>query len=195
MVVGVTGGIGSGKSTVVKLFLALTQTVAYIADEEAKKLMQSSSDIKKQLLKAFGKEIFVDDVLQRSVLAAQVFGNNEKLQTLNAIVHPAVRAHFLSFIKAHKDELILYENAILFETQSDVLCDVIITVHCSEEVKIQRLLQRDDTTQEAIEKRMKSQWNDAKKMHLSNYIISNTSLEDLNKQVHHIHNILTKNQV
>lgn len=193
MVVGLTGGIGSGKTTVAKLFSKFNDVAIYIADIEAKKLMSSSEIIKKKLIKQFGESSFVNQKLNRNYISEIVFNDKEKLSILNAIVHPEVKKHFQDFIKKNIDKTyIIYENAILFENVSNLLCDYIITVYANVNTKIERVILRDSSTKEAVESRMKNQWNDSKKIVQSNYIICNENLDETKTQVNKIHNILTE---
>lgn len=192
-IVGLTGGIGSGKTTVAKFFAEFKNVAIYIADVEAKKLMNSSEIIKTKLVKEFGKESFIKGELNRTFIAEIVFKDKEKLAVLNGIVHPEVRKHFQKFIENNQDKAyIIYENAILFESKSNIFCDIIITVYADLNTKINRVIARDSSTKTAVLSRMKSQWSDAKKMLQSNYIIYNEKLEDTVNQVHKIHNILTQ---
>ena len=193
MVVGLTGGIGSGKTTVAKLFSKFNDVAIYIADIEAKKLMSSSEIIKKKLIKQFGESSFVNQKLNRNYISEIVFNDKEKLSILNAIVHPEVKKHFQDFIKKNIDKTyIIYENAILFESGSNLLCDYIITVYANVNTKIERVILRDSSTKEVVESRMKNQWNDSKKIVQSNYIICNENLDETKTQVNKIHNILTE---
>jgi len=193
MVVGLTGGIGSGKTTVAKLFSKFNDVAIYIADIEAKKLMNSSEIIKKKLIKQFGESSFVNQKLNRNYISEIVFNDKEKLSILNAIVHPEVKKHFQDFIKKNIDKTyIIYENAILFESGSNLLCDYIITVYANVNIKIERVILRDSSTKEVVESRMKNQWNDSKKIVQSNYIICNENLDETKTQVNKIHNILTE---
>ena len=193
MIVGLTGGIGSGKTTVAKLFSKFNDVAIYIADIEAKKLMSSSEIIKKKLIKQFGESSFVNQKLNRNYISEIVFNDKEKLSILNAIVHPEVKKHFQDFIKKNIDKTyIIYENAILFENGSNLLCDYIITVYANVNTKIERVILRDSSTKEAVESRMKNQWNDSKKIVQSNYIICNENLDETKTQVNKIHNILTE---
>jgi dephospho-CoA kinase len=192
-IVGLTGGIGSGKTTVAKFFAEFKNVAIYIADVEAKKLMNSSEIIKTKLVKEFGKESFIKGELNRTFIAEIVFKDKEKLAVLNGIVHPEVRKHFQKFIENNQDKAyIIYENAILFESKSNIFCDIIITVYADLNTKINRVIARDSSTKTAVLSRIKSQWSDAKKMLQSNYIIYNEKLEDTVNQVHKIHNILTQ---
>lgn len=192
MVVGLTGGIGSGKSTVLKFFKKLGTVATYIADKEAKELMNTSLEIRRQLIKEFGIEVFKDDKLNRPYLANIVFNDKEKLSVLNAIVHPAVHKHLQNFINQNKDkDYILYENAILFENGSDKLCDKIITVTAPQEIRIERVIKRDNTTKEEVLNRMKNQWSDTKKILQSNYVIHNLDIRSVEQQTLRIHKKLT----
>jgi dephospho-CoA kinase len=192
MIVGLTGGIGSGKTTVANFFLAFSNIAIYIADVEAKKLMNSSSTIKDNLIKEFGELAFVNHELNRKYIAEIAFKDKEKLAKLNAIVHPEVKKHFKEFIKNNSNkDYILYENAILFESKSNLICDIIITVSSTMNDKIQRVVARDSSTKKEVLSRMKNQWDDEKKILKSNYVISNEELGETKSQVYKIHNILT----
>lgn len=192
MIIGLTGGIGSGKTTVAKMFLEHKNVCIYIADEEAKKLMNSSKIIQDKLIKEFGDEAFLNGNLNRKYISNIVFNDKTKLSRLNEIVHPEVKKHFNNFVKENSSKsYIIYENAILFETKSDVICDKIITVYADIETKISRVISRDSSSKVEVEDRIKNQWKDQKKMLLSNYIIYNENLENTRNQVHKIHNILT----
>ena len=193
MVVGLTGGIGSGKSTILKMFSEFENIAVYIADEEAKKLMNSSNKIKSQLINEFGKETYNNNQLNRGYLANIVFKNKKKLTLLNAIVHPIVNEHLQNFINENSEkEYILYENAILFENGSNAICDKIITITAPENTRIERVLKRDNSNIEAIKNRIKSQWSQTKKILQSNYTIENLTLAESRAQVLTIHNNLTK---
>ncbi|MDP2541026.1 dephospho-CoA kinase [Tenacibaculum discolor] len=193
MVVGLTGGIGSGKSTIVKMFSEFENIAIYIADDEAKKLMVTSPKIKTQLITEFGEQVYINNKLNRTYLASIVFNNKEKLAILNAIVHPVVNEHLQNFIKENSNKnYILYENAILFENGSDSFCDKIITVTAPENIRIDRVIKRDNSTIENVKNRIKNQWNETKKTLQSNYLIENLTLTNSKEQVLKIHNSLTK---
>ncbi|WP_075343623.1 dephospho-CoA kinase [Tenacibaculum agarivorans] len=193
MLIGITGGIGSGKTTVAKLFAAYKNVTVYYADLEAKKLMNTSEVIRKKLIREFGEKAYDTNGLNRAFLANIVFKDKEKLTNLNEIVHPEVYKHLTNFIEEHKDkEYILYENAILFENGSDKICDKIITVTAPHEVKIQRVIERDKTTREEVLHRMKNQWSDIKKKLQSHYVIVNENLNTVKENVKNIHNKLTE---
>lgn len=193
MVVGITGGIGSGKSTIVKLFMKLGNIAFYHADVEAKKLMNSSAAIQTKIIALFGKNAYADASLNTKYISEIVFNNASKLKELNAVVHPEVKKHFQNFIDQHQQkDYILYENAILFETKSNLKCDVVISVFCDLKTRILRIQKRDNSSKSTIENKIKNQWKEEKKLLQSNYVITNYTLTDSEKQVNHIHNILTK---
>ncbi len=193
MVLGITGGIGSGKSFVASVLCSLENTVYYHADEEAKKLMNTSKDIKDQLIKEFGVDSYKEGTLNRSHISAKVFKDALQLNKLNSIVHPIVKKHFREFVIRQKENVIIvYENAILFEINSDQFCDIIITVNAPIEVRIKRVMIRDGIQREAVLERIGSQWTDQKKNMMSNYIIDNLEKKETLLKIKKIYNILTK---
>ncbi|WP_262906319.1 dephospho-CoA kinase [Tenacibaculum finnmarkense] len=193
MVIGLTGGIGSGKSTVVKMFAEYKNSAIYIADNEAKKLMNSSDEIKTKLIAEFGEDVYKNKQLNKPFLADIVFNDKDKLAILNAIVHPVVNNHFKDFIlKNTNKNYILYENAILFENGSNIFCDKIITVTAPENIRIERVLKRDNTTIDAVKSRINNQWSQTKKTLQSHYVIENITRKKTQQQVAIIHAILTK---
>jgi len=193
MVVGLTGGIGSGKSTVLARFNALGSIAVYNADIEAKKLMNSSPVIKLKLIRLFGEHAYKNQQLNREFISSIVFSDQEKLKDLNAIVHPEVYNHLKCFIeKNHSKDYVLYENAILFENKSEVFCDYVITVVVNEKSRIERVIARDGVSEKEVKDRIKNQWSDAKKAILSNYVVLNEDLKTLDSQIIRIHNNLTK---
>ncbi|MEQ6122731.1 dephospho-CoA kinase [Pseudotenacibaculum sp. MALMAid0570] len=195
MVVGITGGIGSGKSFVAESFLAYDNTVYYHADIEAKKLMNDSDEIKEQVILEFGAESYKNNQLNRPYISSLVFKDSVRLQKLNAIVHPVVKKHFQKFIDNQNDEaIIVYENAILFEINSDQFCDFVIAVTAPLETRIQRVMLRDKISRDEVLERIKNQWSDTRKKLLCNYRIVNLNKNETLLKVQQIHNILTKKQ-
>ncbi|MBU2940610.1 dephospho-CoA kinase [Lacinutrix sp. C3R15] len=190
-IVGLTGGIGSGKTTVAKEFSKLGVPV-YIADDEAKKLMNSSKSIQRELVALFGEEAYKNQELNRPYLAKLIFNNEDLLQKMNAIVHPKVANHFKKWLKKQDAPYIIKEVAILFENGSYKQCDYIITVTAAIETRIERLLKRDETTVAKIEAIMNNQWQDEKKIKHSQFVIYNDILEDTITQVHKTHNSILK---
>ena len=192
-VIGLTGGIGSGKTTIAKYFASLGVPV-YIADDGAKRVMQSALIID-QVKNTFGRDIFDGEVLNRAKLAQIVFNDKEQLAKLNAIVHPAVKQDFELWVQEYKSfDYVIYEAAILFESGRYKECDIIITVTAPEEVRIERVIQRDKTTREQVLSRMKMQWNDEKRISKSNFVINNDNLKIAKEEVVKILKILNIKQ-
>jgi dephospho-CoA kinase len=188
-IIGLTGGIGSGKTTIANHFSSLGIPV-YIADDEAKKIMQTP-EVLNLIKKTFGDTIFENELLNRQKLAEIVFNNPEKLKQLNAIVHPAVKRHFDKWLLDHQSyPFIIYEAAILFESGSYKNCDSIITVIAPLESRIQRVIERDKTNREHVLKRMEAQWNDEQRISKSDFIIENTTIETTKLEVEKILKIL-----
>lgn len=176
-IIGLTGGIGSGKTTIAKYFESKGIPV-YIADIEAKKIMDSNLVIGK-VVDAFGMDLLENDKINRAKLSAVVFNNPEKLARLNAIIHPEVKIHFMDWVEKHKNfPIVIKETAILFESGSYKDCDKIILVTAPKEVRIQRVMERDNITKDAVKARMSNQWEDDKKMQLSDFVIQNIHLQE-----------------
>lgn len=186
MIVGLTGGIGSGKTTVAKMFQKLGIPV-YIADDEAKKLMETSKIIKKKISELLGEEAYSENLPNRKWIASKVFSDKNLLESLNAIIHPEVKKHFHSWVKKQDSPYVLYEAAILFEKDGYKDCDYSILVKAPQKIKIQRLKKRDNSSEEAIKARMNNQWSDEKKEKLADFVIENTDLESTKAQVTNLH--------
>lgn len=170
--VGITGGIGSGKSTVARIFEVLGIPV-YYADEEAKKLLQTDPVIRKGLIEEFGSEVFKQDIPDRKFLAEQVFNNEDKLRKLNALIHPqtiaAAEAWALKQISAYT----LKEAALIFESGSQNKLDFIIGVSAPLSLRIKRTMERDKITREEVLLRMNKQIEESIKMKLCDAVIIN----------------------
>jgi len=186
IVVGLTGGIGSGKTTVAKVFKQFDIPV-YIADVEAKKLMKRSKVIKRKLIELFGDQAYINDELNRPFIASIIFNDKTYLEQMNAIVHPRVAKHFKKWILKQEAPYVIKEVAILFENNTYKQCDYIITVTAPKALRIERLLERDNTTTSKIESIMKNQWTDEEKVKRSHFVIENVTMEDTKKQVLKIH--------
>jgi dephospho-CoA kinase len=191
MIVGLTGGIGSGKTTVLRMFKELGAGV-YIADIEAKKLMHDSNEVKQNVIALFGDEAYLANELNRPFIANIVFKDKTKLERLNNIVHPALRNHFLNFVKNTTHKYVIYESAILFENNNSDFCDKIILVTAPAEVRIKRVLDRDKLTREQIQDRMNNQMSDIAKIEKSDYIIENIELEKTHGKVIELHELFLK---
>ena len=192
-IIGLTGGIGSGKTTIANYFKEMGVPV-YIADDEARKLMQSKF-IVEEIKKTFDDSLFEDDILNRAKLAEIVFNDSSKLDQLNAIVHPAVKKDFEVWLEAKKNyAYVIYEAAILFESGRYKDCDIVITVTAPEETRIERVIKRDKTNKKQVLDRMKMQWKDEERISKSNFIILNDNLKNAKEEVVKILKILNIKQ-
>jgi dephospho-CoA kinase len=191
-IIGLTGGIGSGKSTVAN-YIASKGIPVYIADEEAKKIMERT-DVKHNIQNLFPQSVLNDDnTLNRNKIAEFVFSNPEKLKQLNAIVHPAVKNDFSNWMKEHKDaSFIIKEVAILFETGGHKDCDKVILITAPEDVRIERAMKRDNSSKESVLARIKNQLPEADKIKLSDFVVENTNLETTLLKIDEILKILAK---
>lgn len=184
-IIGLTGGIGSGKSTVANYFQSLGMPV-YIADEQAK-IISDSPEILQKIKSTFGNDIFENEKLNREKLSQIVFNDSQKLQQLNAIIHPAVKKDFELWVLKHKNApYLMKEAAILFESGSYKDCDFVITVVAPLETRIQRVIKRDNTTRENVLRRIENQWSDDKRIAKSKFVIENSDIESTKEQIEQI---------
>lgn len=190
-VVGLTGGIGSGKTTVAKMFIALGIPV-YIADDEARRLTNSSLIIKRKLTDLLGIKVYKNEVLNRKYVADIIFKDKDLLNKVNKIIHPIVSLHFKRWMKNQEGIYCIKEAAILFENDGYKKCDLTILVIAPVKERIRRVLNRDGSTKKAIETRIKNQWNDDKKCKLADIIIENIDLIKTKEKVREIHLFLSK---
>lgn len=190
-VIGLTGGIGSGKSTVARMFQELGVPV-YIADDEAKKLMNEDKEVRKKIIKLFGDEAYNGSGLNRKFIASKVFDDKELLEKLNSVVHPAVAKHFEKWKVQQKAPYVIYEAAILFEKGGYKKCDYNILVTAPVNLRIERILRRDKVTVEEIQARMNNQWPDEKKEKMADVVLRNIDLSETKKDVLQIHKTFLK---
>ncbi|AVM51328.1 dephospho-CoA kinase [Capnocytophaga sp. oral taxon 878] len=188
-IVGLTGGIGSGKTTVAAMFAQLGVAV-FNSDEQAKNLIATNKQVKQQIIATFGAQSYTSDGYNRSYIAQIVFHNPDKLAQLNAIVHPALAQHFHQWVLQQQGVYVLKEAAILFESGSYKDCDYIITVTAPQQLRIARAMSRDGSTLQQIKARISHQWTDARRIALSQAVIHNTDLADTQKQVQALHQYL-----
>jgi dephospho-CoA kinase len=185
-IVGLTGGIGSGKTTIAKHIKSMGIPV-YIADDEAKKILMLPETLNALKL-VFGNSIFDDRLLNKDKLSNIVFNNPEMLKQLNQIIHPAVKRDFENWLIANKNHpIVVKEAAILFESGSYKDCDAVITIVAPLDSRINRVLERDNTNYEAVLSRINNQWTDEMRIEKSNYVIEN---EDVNIACAQTENIL-----
>ena len=185
--VGITGGIGSGKTHICQLFQQLGVPV-YNADERAKHLMNNDPIVRQKLIELFGLEVFNKDGLNRDFLAQIVFKNKAKLKQLNDIVHPAVAQDAQAWHHRHNDKpYTIKEAALLFETGTFKELDKTILVHAKEDERILRVMRRDKVSKEKVLARIKNQFTDLVKMEHADFIINNDGNREIEKMVEKIH--------
>lgn len=181
IIIGLTGGIGSGKSTVARIFETLDYPVFY-ADDEAKKCYLDAS-VREEVIQHFGQEAYDGEAVNRAYLAQTVFNNPEKLKQLNGILHPAVRQQFANWHEKQSAFAVLREAAILFESGSDADCTLTITVSAPEELRIRRVTNRDGSEASAVRERMRNQLSDAERAARADYEIVNDGVQLILPQV------------
>lgn len=190
--VGLTGGIGSGKTTIANLFALHFSIPIYIADTKAKELVLNNKQLQQEIVALLGEEAFVEGRYNTSFVAQEVFSNKEKLDKLNAIIHPYVQQDFLQWKQSQQAPYVIKEAAILFESGSYRDCDFIIMVTAPLEERIKRVMLRDKIDRETVEKRIKNQWNDEKKIELSTFVIENREIDKNLDKIEIIHSKIVK---
>lgn len=190
--VGLTGGIGSGKTLVCSVLEKLGVAV-YYADVEARNLMNNDSGLKSQIEEEFGKEAYRNGTLNREFLAGKVFADSVLLAKMNALVHPAVRMHYSEWVGLQVNvPYVVEEAAILFESGSDQFMDLSVLIYADEELRIQRVMQRDGTDREQVKRRMSMQISEEEKKKRADYLIYNDGREMLLPQIIKLHNRIVK---
>lgn len=188
--VGLTGGLGSGKSTVAKIFEVLGIPV-YYADSEARRIMNENPQLKAEIIKHFGPEAYLENQINRHYLSAIVFNNREKLSLLNSIVHPVTIRDSKQWISKQTTPYAIKEAALIFESGSQETLDYIIGVSAPTHLRIQRAMQRDQLTREQVQQRMSKQIEEVIKMHLCDFVIYNDEVKPVIPQVLELHKKLT----
>jgi dephospho-CoA kinase len=190
--VGLTGGIGSGKSTVCKIFSILGIPV-YQADIAAKKLYDVDEELQNELKLLFGEQLYSSGTLDRKQLANIIFSDKENLRKVNELVHPAVKRDFLAYISRIPvtTPYVIHEAAILYEAKIENMFDVVINVYAPENLRIKRVLARGDATEKDVKQRIASQWQDKLKVELSDYNIINDDKTPILPQILQIHKELS----
>lgn len=192
LIVGITGGIGSGKTTVAKIFEKMGIPI-YIADEKSRERTATDPRIKSYIQETYGNELFDSDgSLKRKVLGEIVFPDKDKLKALNEVIHPIVAEDFKDWLAQQNAPYILKEAAVLFESGTYNDCDYIIVVVAPRELRIKRVMERSGLTREEIESRMNHQWSDDDKIALSDFVIRNGEDDALMPQIFEIHEDLKR---
>ena len=190
--IGITGGIGSGKTTICKLFQMQNIPVFY-ADQQAKAIMQTDTHLIEDLKVEFGHEVYSQQgLLNRSKLAELVFNDEIKLKKLNSLVHPAVFRAFDVWVKQQHATYVLKEAALLFESGSNKDCDYVVLVKSPQDLKVKRIIERDTISEADVLKRMNKQLSDEEKENKSDFIIYNDEKQMLISQVLKLHEIFLK---
>lgn len=183
--IGLTGGIGSGKSTVVKIF-SILGVPCYIADERSKALLDQKKELKEKLISAFG-QIYNGEKIDRQAFANIIFKSDTKRQLANEIIHPYVREDYAEWMARQNSPYVIQEAAILFETGANTLFDKTILITAPEQIRIKRIQKRDQASIEEIKSRLDAQWSDSKKIPLAEFIVINDEQCSLVEQVLKIH--------
>ena len=194
VIIGLTGGIGSGKTTIAKVFANLGVPV-FDADAAAKKIMNSNPQVKQQLMNAFGKEVYTssDEILNRTYLSNIVFSNPYQLAVLNSIIHPVTIQASMDWAAEQNTPYVIKEAALFFESGSGTGLFKIIGVSAPKSLRMRRVMKRDQCAKEEVEKRMASQIDDALKMKLCDYVIVNDDQQLVLPQVVALHEQLLYN--
>ncbi|MDC1403673.1 dephospho-CoA kinase [Crocinitomicaceae bacterium] len=185
LLIGITGGIGSGKSLVAKI-LETSKYHVFYSDIEAKNIVDSNIEVRNQIIRVFGPQAYLKGEYNRPFVAEKVFANQELLTQLNQIIHPAVRAAFDQFCDKSKAKIVFNEAAILFETGAYKSFDAVILVCSPEKLRMERLMKRDNASKKEIQARMNKQWSDQKKRELTNLIIENDEKSSILEQTNEI---------
>ncbi len=187
IIVGLTGGIGSGKTYVSQYFKKLGIPV-YYADDEAKKLMNNNNEVIEKITKLFGNKAYINNELNRKHIADIVFNDKSKLEKLNSIVHPAVKKHFSDWVKSTDSgtPYVIKEAAILFESKTNTDCKYTIAVSAPTELRIERTIKRDNTDRNSILNRISKQLTDKERNQMADFIIF-TDSNNVEEQVNYIH--------
>ncbi|MBK6832402.1 MAG: dephospho-CoA kinase [Flavobacteriales bacterium] len=189
--VGLTGGIGSGKSVVARMLQVLGVPV-FEADAEAKTLMQQDAAVRDAVMARFGAEVYANGALDRTQLASKVFGNDEEIAALNAMVHPAVRKAFAAWADEQTFPYAVMEAAIMAENDGYRSFDRVVTVSCPEAIRIQRVMERDGVEEEAVRTRTRHQASEEDRLRIAHFTVKNDGSELLIPQVLAIHGQLLK---
>lgn len=184
---GITGGIGSGKTTVCKVFSVLGAPV-FSADEEAKRILDNEREIQKKISEAAGKDLYISGSLDRKELARLIFNDRDLLEKVNGIIHPAVFEYFGDWVQMQDSPYVIMEAAILFESGAARMMDKIVTVVTPVEERIERLLRGNKFTREQITERIRNQIDDGERISQSDFVIFNSENDMIIPAVLGVHN-------
>ena len=187
--IGLTGNIGSGKTIIASCFEVLNVPV-FNADNVAKFQMNKDVNLKQSLIAEFGKEVFLNNELNRKYLSKLAFNDDLVLKRLNALVHPVIQEAFEKWSIQQSGAYIIKEAAILFESNTYQSLDAIICISCPEEIRLKRILKRDDLSEKEVRQRMSNQWAEEKKISLSDYVIKNDNTCLVMPQILGVHSAL-----
>lgn len=182
-VIALTGGIGSGKTYVASIFYKLAGIPCFYSDIEAKKIMNENDYIKKEIVSILGPKSFINNKLNSEFLRNEIFSSQYKLKLINDLVHEEVGINFQKWLSFQTSKYILKETAILFENKYHLDVDLSILVIAPENIRIERIIKRDSISKKQIKKIVENQWDDRKKLHLSDYFIENLNKPDTMKKV------------
>jgi dephospho-CoA kinase len=182
-VIALTGGIGSGKTYVASIFEKLANIPCFYSDLEAKKIMNGNNYVKEEIISILGPESYINNKLNSEFLRNMIFYSQQKLEKINILVHDQVKINFKKWLDLQSSKYVLKETAILFEHKYDVDVDLSILVIAPLQNRIERIIKRDNVSQNQIEKIIANQWDDKKKLHLSDYFIENKRKSNTIKKV------------
>lgn len=195
-VIGLTGGIGSGKSTVARAFASLGVPV-YIADDESKLILNQHPEAINKIKALLGEKAYSTNdegitLANRKFIASQVFTNSDLLHGLNQILHPLVREHFQQWLIKQESMYVIYEAAILFESGGDQYCDATILVWASEQDRIGRVVKRDRASVNEVRQRLQNQWRDTQRLEKADYVIINSEMHKIDSFVINFNDFMLK---
>ncbi len=187
--IGITGGIGSGKSMLCDLLLSMGYPV-YNSDYESKRLCNESTELKAALINAFGKEIYLQGNLNKTLFASIIFNDSKKLLIANELIHPAVREDFSKWAEKQKNAIVFIESAILFDSELINHIDKSITITASEELRVQRVVNREQTSEDTVLERIKNQLSENERLQKADYIIYNDDKQAIIPQIEKVLSLL-----
>ena len=187
----VTGNMGCGKTTVCEILISQGIPV-YFSDNRAKELMNQDQSLIQHIQKRFGKESYRNGLLNRKWLAERAFKDSKALNDLNNLVHPVVHQDYIEWVNQQSQDVVAYESAIILEHGNEGKFDAVILVSCPEKLRLERIQQRDDLTQDEIQSRTRFQWPDEKKRKLADHVIENINLSETEQQVKTVLSLIRK---